>query len=1162
MPARTVAQRIVGLGRDHKTRLYYVAGVCLLVVAAGLRFHDLAENPVREDEAITAHISSGALSEVVRGTGCCSSSPILYPLVLYAVQQVESTPFSVRVVPATASLLTVALILLWLPRLGVARGAALLAALLAAISVEAIRHAQDAREYSVDALVALVMVAALFRYLREGKKALLCASLFLAPLVQYGLVLFGVAVIGAAIVAPRVSGPERRSARLGRIGDWLDQRLDLVAPGGFFLAGSVVSYLATLRDQWQQGGFASDAYLLTYYYQGNLDAHSILDVCEFAIDGIWRLLTYHLPDVVAVATLPALVILLVASLLGKFQGKVVRGKLHDQLDGKLQDSAIAVVFSFCIAVSIGAAVLGIYPLGDIRQGIYLGPMIFLAVGVAFHWLAGYVAALTRRRWAMPAFVVAIAGVTGLAGIGDMLQDSPYETPRNTKSVLALLKERVREEDLVFLGSGTGYTIRFHLGRQRPVNYYYTTSGQCTEDSTRLRQCLREMADLTYWLGINRVWFVVRKGPAVFRRSLPGLSVQQVVSSGITELYLIEDTESLAKIAAGTGTLEKMAPTLLGAAPDLLAPAHTFDVYVSDDMLIYVKDPCGPEDLRAAFFLHVYPADAKEGLENLDFRFEASGVRSADRCVVLRELPGYDFARIHTGQYDDGGRLWEGEHKFAAAPGNGEPNRLGALGDVPRLHRHPPALQVDVESAGVAPVSSDLAVRCGKFLKTHPYKRNHPRWAPARQAWDDCQAAREAWFSEKPAAAPIIPAAAPTSWGEVFADVPQRLERALPAIRDPGCRVPEGEIRADLAEQCAARDMAVLAVFKNACGWARDEFEPLLDFDARFGLQEYLWLALWGDYVRALRRLDDGWRFAGELLELERPARVEAAWNERLLNVEEHRRQRWRLEQVHLRTGWLLLKCRAEKPTLLRMARRSTMFAGLMARAAALGDELALADRPAGRRRAQMLEKSDPVLAWLHLAVLDSEAAGAERDEAWERAWRELADRSPHFENRRRLLGLAGVECAEPCTREKLRARETESREHRVAFNREASEDCAGHDDCDLEGTIAALRKTLRDAEMAPERRETYWRIGMRYRKQRESVRVKYALAMEALAEATGRAVDVQALRQQIADPSLPWFLDDSEVELARAEARRLVADALSSEASAAIDQAGANQRAR
>ena len=200
MARPTLARRIFSFSRDHQTLLYYAVGVCLLLVAAGLRFYDLPGNSLSHDEAAAANIARGAPLEVIYGTRCCNSSPILYPAALWVVQQVESTPFSVRLLPAAASVLTVAVILFLLPRLGVNRWAAFLAALLATLSVAAIEHAQDAREYSLDALLAALLIAGLLWYLRDGRKILLCGALFLAPLVQYGLVLFGVAIIGAAIL--------------------------------------------------------------------------------------------------------------------------------------------------------------------------------------------------------------------------------------------------------------------------------------------------------------------------------------------------------------------------------------------------------------------------------------------------------------------------------------------------------------------------------------------------------------------------------------------------------------------------------------------------------------------------------------------------------------------------------------------------------------------------------------------------------------------------------------------------------------------------------------------------------------------------------------------------------------------------------------------------
>ncbi len=52
------------------------------------------------------------------------------------------------------------------------------------------------------------------------------------------------------------------------------------------------------------------------------------------------------------------------------------------------------------------------PLGA-RQVIYLGPVIFLAAGIAIHWIADSLAALTHRMWLAPALAVVAASAIAL-----------------------------------------------------------------------------------------------------------------------------------------------------------------------------------------------------------------------------------------------------------------------------------------------------------------------------------------------------------------------------------------------------------------------------------------------------------------------------------------------------------------------------------------------------------------------------------------------------------------------------------------------------------------------------------------------------------------------------------------------------------------------------
>ena len=287
-------------------RRYAIGGVCLLIAAAALRFYDLSANSLWHDEAIAAINSRGALSEVVVNAGgrYANTSPILYPLALWAVQKAASTELSVRLMPAVASALTVGALLFWMPRLGVPRRAAFLAALLAAVSVSAIEHAQDAREYSVDALCAVLLIAGALRYLRDGRKALLCAALFVAPLLQYGLALFCVAVIGAAVIAPSMASQTgvcgARGLCVGALWRRLTWRFGLLLPIACFAAGFAATWALTGRHQWGGGGWGSGAYLADFYYQGGYDAAAI---AEFAFNRTWSLLSYHMPPIIAVAAL-------------------------------------------------------------------------------------------------------------------------------------------------------------------------------------------------------------------------------------------------------------------------------------------------------------------------------------------------------------------------------------------------------------------------------------------------------------------------------------------------------------------------------------------------------------------------------------------------------------------------------------------------------------------------------------------------------------------------------------------------------------------------------------------------------------------------------------------------------------------------------------------
>ena len=83
----------------------------------------------------------------------------------------------------------------------------------------------------------------------------------------------------------------------------------------------------------------------------------------------------------------------------------------------------------------------------------------------------------------------------------------------------------------------------------------------------------------------------------------------------------------------------------------------FTVYRDDRRLVYVKDPCGPEDVDTRFFLHVVPVDRGvlppgRTQYSYNFEFRGYGWRIGEACLAVRELPNsYGIGHVKTGQFN-------------------------------------------------------------------------------------------------------------------------------------------------------------------------------------------------------------------------------------------------------------------------------------------------------------------------------------------------------------------------------------------------------------------------------------------------------------------------------------------------------------------------------
>ncbi len=653
--------------------LYTVACLCLLLVAAALRFYDLSGNSLWFDEAVAANHARGTFWETLNNTRSSNSSPIFYPLVLWVIQKVHSSPFSVRMVPAASSVLTVAALLFLLPRVGVSRWAAFIAGLLATLSAEAIRHAQGVREYSLDAFVAALMILGMLSYSKSGgggqrKSALLCVSLFIGPLVQYGVVLCGLAVFGTLLVVEgRAIWSRRDSSEWGLTKDRISNAVrDLWGPVAFFTAGSVISYATTLRYQYRPGGFGGHSYLSGAYYSG--EWHDVRALLEYGILKTWQFFDAHMPEVFH------LDFFLPQTLLRSYKPEVfaiaafVGFGLFLVLPrfGKARFDAITILFLFSIAIGLTAGLLRVYPYGGGRHSMYLGPILFLAFGHVLHLMVESLSRLARRLWLAHATMALVSALVAFGGINAIRHAKPYQEYESFGSVLAALYELEQEGDVVYVSSGAVPAMRFYR-RQKPDNYYY---GDCRFRAT-VEQCIEDVLKAVDELPVDRLWLAFShwKGPnfELLEVLQDEIRVDHVVDKSLSDLYRLEAPRLLDLLGQPRDNLR--------AEGELIIDSD-FQVYLSANRLTYVKEPCRPSDLAPRFFLHVRPRDAEDlphkrrqfSFDNLDFYFESFGTTGSGQCAAIRDLPEYDISSLTTGQFIwRQGKVWAGKFFFPEQP---------------------------------------------------------------------------------------------------------------------------------------------------------------------------------------------------------------------------------------------------------------------------------------------------------------------------------------------------------------------------------------------------------------------------------------------------------------------------------------------------------------
>ena len=321
----------------------------------------------------------------------------------------------------------------------------------------------------------------------------------------------------------------------------------------------------------------------------------------------------------------------------------------------------------CLTLPVVAIItLGSHMYDDWRHVYFLHAPLCGLAGLGLQWAGG-----KSRRWRW--------GVYGLAGVGilmagtEMVQLHPLQhvyfnrlVDRTTPEYLLThypmdLWQVSCREGLEFLRRRYPATMVYVHGRNRSaVGRAWSILPQADRAQLVLTS-YKEAADFRIFCGERGTRGLLQRGKlpenVVYRREAYNNTLLMVTN----QVTVPDRTWSIVR---------RVETTYQESTAGELVSEGTFDIYTypGTRLLGYTRSGCTFRDTRPFFFIHVFPVDAREipagrrqyGFDSLDFGFDSRGKLVADQCWTTVELPDYEIARIHTGQYTEQGRLWEAE----------------------------------------------------------------------------------------------------------------------------------------------------------------------------------------------------------------------------------------------------------------------------------------------------------------------------------------------------------------------------------------------------------------------------------------------------------------------------------------------------------------------
>jgi hypothetical protein len=311
-----------------------------------------------------------------------------------------------------------------LPRVGVPAPVALFSALWMAVLPIQVHYSQEVREYSLAALIGILLVFCFLRRIQLPKlkrDLLFPFVLFLGPLCSYGTIFLSGTLLGLLLLIEFT----REDARPWRY----------VAPIGALVFGLLISYVLTAKYQMGIGK--------AWYLSADYPPEGVLNAVVWFAKSNAKYFIFQYGGI-----LPALVCL---TSIGLFLFISLRKMVF-----QFPEFYIVIAFLLLVGGSISLSILGLYPYGGLRQHLFASPLAILAAAASFLWLVQ-----NYKHWRILiavffVFVVLSSSIQGLP--------IAYRDQQNITSPIFDIPSDI-EDGKVFVYCGAVPAVKFHFSNR-------------------------------------------------------------------------------------------------------------------------------------------------------------------------------------------------------------------------------------------------------------------------------------------------------------------------------------------------------------------------------------------------------------------------------------------------------------------------------------------------------------------------------------------------------------------------------------------------------------------------------------------------------------------------------------------------------------------------